>query len=691
MIRKQLKAISKIKPSSRGTTDALEQTRQALANANRPQVSKPAISYTMPWRLIMNNNFRKFSVAVVLVLAVIIGTNHFGSPVETRTLAFSEVLKNFQQINTAHLKLNKDGRIQDVYLKRPDFIRIECPSEHTTQIATGPTEWEIITKKNRVIKKPSTFHQFAQEKNCDVIDIFFNLMHGDNFSGFFAETPVDQIEQDGRVFDVYQSDLTPGENTKIEFYALVDVETHIPYQTKLHKSEQRSDELKEVFFELTVLEINQPVNDKLFAFTPPGYMELIVKGPNPDHRQPRLENPDLDNGSTFTGRITWAENDKPVGEARLTIIGPHTKAPKDSFMARVETDRDGYWKATGIPTGITEIRVRSWELEWPAVPVFEENIGSLKLAKIKVDTPIELTNLDFKVYKPENLYANITIKLIDENENPVKGASATLTSKGLYHQQINGGKDGLFTATDIWPVNVPVKIHFRHQDYHKSPYVMRKATTDYFEIQPQSQHNFEFTIPLKREFTLKVTDPAGNAVPGLLVEMWDGNNKIIMGDNPLFTDNNGEAVIYGVINQEQLTLTIKQLSPYQPENSQKPIASAAIPILTPAESEPVVITATFDLRPITVTATADFPAPTRWGMFIRVTGNPGDFAMFLRSSAEPDQNQLTLNGAPAGEIAIVCYFRDRNNTLQFRELPHTTTPGSSYHVNVSEDGITLVK
>lgn len=653
-------------------------------------------------RLVMNR-FTKLAAAAAVLIALLIVMDYIGSP--GGGLAFGEVLEKIASVQTAHFKLNEGGRLQEVWAKRPNMLRIES-LDGTTVIANGPTEWVVKPKLNKATKQAARYYSYARERDLDVLDLFFEMPYSDDFSGFFSEQPVGQVVQEGRIFDLYQTQIEQ-EKLKIYFKALVDAQTHLLHSMGIQKKEDRDNGAEEDVWELTVLEYDMPLSAEMFAFEPPPDMEIVVKEPKPEDEDDQHDLAATESkGSTLSGKIFWESSGKPVGGARLTFSGGYDPQTNQilQFHAKAETDRDGYWQLRGVPAGNINIRVRSWELEWPAVPTFGENIAPL-LTRITVDGQSRYDGLDFKVYKPEDFYARITINVTDEDGNPIEGINGVLSAaddSSMYNQHIcpaphqqYTGPDGRFDA-DIWPTTGPVGLYLGHRDGPNCPYVTRNIQVEPFKVESRESYLFDIVLPYKRDYVIKVVDPAGRPVEGLSAVLFDFDRRLVFpyADEPapIFTDNDGTVTVTNMVPGERLLLTLKRMRPDVADllEDRKPLSSAAIPVTVPQAGESPLIQVTCDERPIRIEVDVDsLPTRPSW-VFVAVLGKPRLFAPFVDGTGTPD-GKFVLEGVPAGKIGIACGIRQGRHSYEFIDGFIRTEPGHAYCVKFTQGGPQVIK
>jgi outer membrane lipoprotein-sorting protein len=675
--------------SNPGHRDRLE---QELVSA----LAKPAPRRIEIWRMVMKSRITQLAAsAAVITVAVMLGLRWLVG--DGTGIAFGQILENLRSVQTLHATLNNwNGKDAEVWAKRPNMVRLDY-SDGTYEISNGPIMWVIDEGNNKATGKPSWYFKKAQRRGLDVLDFLFQAPFTDDASGFFSEEPVEQVEQNGKVFDLYQMQTSSSGRTW-EFEALVDAKTYFVHSMTFEIREQNQVIQS---FELSVLEYDQPVPEKMFVFEPPHTMEVTIE--EPEAPEPELEQIE---GSTLSGRITWASSGKPVVEARLTVDvpvygGPNgRRQPSLSFYTRAETDHEGYWQVNGVPGGQVDIRVRSWELEWPAVPTFTTYVRSPQNPHITVDGQSDYGGLDFKVYKPEDLYSRIMVRVTDEDGNPVEGAAGSIgyydPNGGHMHQHLyarphqqHTGPDGIFDARDIWPSTRPVRV-----SVGAGPrYVRRGVQTDPFVIKPKQSYHFDFVLQRAVQMKIQVVDPQNKPLEGVLVKVLDTQWWFVHVDGPerfLFTDSNGLVEVDGMDPAEDVIIAVMRLEP-KVERLPKTFASLFVPAVAPSGRDKPTRRIAFDERPISIEGSYDKTFEgQKHTVYVMPAGLPryrGTPFAFLMARVD-DAGRFLLEGVPAGDILLVC--KDRASGRTVAEQTIRTEPGNTYLAKLSSQGLELI-
>lgn len=648
---------------------------------------------------LMKSRITKFSAVAVIVIAAFVCLHVFDGSIKGSSVAFGEVLDTIARVQTLHARLVVDGEECEVWAKRPNRIRFDY-ANGKYEISNGPTMWTVDGPNNEATQKPSFYFKEAQRRGIDVLDGLIRMEYTDNFSGFFSEGPSGQIEMDNQTFDMYQMEFEDHGN-KIRFEALVDSETHLIHLLKAEISESGEHSQS---FELSILDYDQPIPDTMFVFEPDETMHVSVEASGDSELTPGRPG-----GSILSGRIIWASSHKPVSGARLTFSGgPSVKTPegrnRSSFFVRTETDDDGYWHITGAPSGGIRISVRSWEFEWPAMPTFTTNVGSPLHPTVAVDGQSEYAGLNFKVYKPKDLYARITIDVKDEDGHPVEGASALLyyaDESWRMHQHVYATPrksqfsraDGRFDNSDIWPSVRPVKLSVGPRDAD-SPYPTRSTFTEPFIIEPKEHYHFDIVLPYKREMIVKVLNTEGRPMEGVSVSVLSQDALRIFPlarkeSEILLTGSDGMADVTGMFPGENVLIALKRLDAQQPD-VEKPLAFVCIPATAPTDRDKPIFEVVFDDGPITIRGRLDLDSvPDSALIYIMVTGKPGDFSAKVLRTKVGEDGKFLLQGVPAGRIRLAYSVRFGKQSIR-DEGTITTEPGNRYTVKFTEQGLQFV-
>ncbi len=642
----------------------------------------------------------KLAVAAALVVVFWMGTRRLTDPCSG--LAFGEVLAHTAKIQTFHATICENGKESEVWGKRPNMLRCVY-DEDIIEISNGPTLWVVNIPFNKATQKSSYYFEGAQRRGLDVIDDFLQVRFTEGLSGFFSEEPVGRVRREGKVFDVYRMEFNTQEGlTNSE--ALVEAETHLLHSLSIQvgQGDDISGDLK-----FMVTDYDLPLSDELFTFEPGATMKVTVEEAEPSPAQPMA----AEEGSTLSGRITWAHNGKPVSGARLTLWGGGVVTTPDGknqreFFENVETDRDGHWHIAAVPEGPIRFSVRSWEFEWPAMPMFTTNVGTSKAPRVIVDGQSEYTGLDFKVYKPDDFYAHLTATVINEDGEPVRNVSAHLmyADSGDMHQHVYATKrrhqytqrDGRFDDSEIWPTCQSVKMHLGHKDPN-GPYPRRGTYTEPFIIASAQEYHLDIVLPYERELTVQVLDVRGNPLEGICVclldSRWGGSFWPLSYrlEDQVFSDSNGLVHGSGLLPGENILVALKRLDIEEPD-VWNPLATTVTPATAPTGRDVPLVQVTFHDRPIVVEGKIDPGfAIKSCSVHVSVTGEPGDVRHmpFILTKTD-EEGHFTLRGVPAGSVRLLYSAVGPNRDSRRGEGRMTVEPGNRYRVEFTEQGLQLL-
>ena len=659
LLTQAVSALLETPVSEDGLAEALAQTRKALSSRCSQDASDTSIKNRI-WRTLMRHKQLALSSAAGIVICATVGI-FLAVDLVAPSVAFSEVLKKMASVQTLHATMTRNGITSEIWAKRPNKLRMHHVNG-TYEIGNGPTLWVVYPKDNKAVQKPSYFFRDAQRLGVDVLDMVAGLQLTHNFSGFFSQEPVETIERDGKTLLVYRMELR---EPKVRSEAFVDAESHL--LKSLTVTMEKEGNRRHKVFAITILDVDKPMPDEKFVFKPTKGMKVTASKPPPPK-------PDLarGQGSTLSGRIVWASNNKPVGGAKLNFHGETRRNKADAagrryFRARARTDRNGRWELPGVPADTIGVRVRSWELEWPSVPSFKSNTGSLKNPTVRVDGKSRYRDLDFRVYRPEDFYARITINVTDEDGKPVAGASARLLGRGWKYQQSiyadradrgrwNTGADGKFKPSNIWRTDKPVRIHL---GYRRSPdpYATWTGLSKPFVVRSKQSYHFDLVLPFERQVKLKVVDRAGKPVEGLSVKALGSIEETVtqifplVGNNekPLLTDSDGLVTIGQLAPGKEATVTLRRLSPDR-TLSMRPLSSAFFAVKGPKARKPGEREVVYDDRPIRIEGTVELLPETANAKLVYVYCVAGRERYGWL--ARPKEGAFALDGVPPGNVRL---------------------------------------
>ena len=203
---------------------------------------------------------RGFAGLIATASAVLLWLSLAPSTSALSTTPFSSVLAELQRSSSMQLKLNKNGRSADVWIKTPGLLRLE-ESPQKYQIASGSRLWSIDESAQTSTESDSPWYVGPQNQ----IDLFGLLDVGlTDASSLLKAKPVDRTSRQGRDCLVYRIALP----TKV---GMVDVEA---------TADAKSLQLVEILAwqsgrkrqgpplaEMQFVAMNAPIADETFAVT----------------------------------------------------------------------------------------------------------------------------------------------------------------------------------------------------------------------------------------------------------------------------------------------------------------------------------------------------------------------------------------------------------------------------------------
>ncbi|MHC4536644.1 MAG: carboxypeptidase-like regulatory domain-containing protein [Planctomycetota bacterium] len=95
------------------------------------------------WRIIMKSSITKLTAAAVIIVAILIGINYFGSPIDGTSVAFADVVRPLLAVETGRFKMTIDVAASNL-----DWINYGDDSVQTIEVmfaGPGQTRWNIPT------------------------------------------------------------------------------------------------------------------------------------------------------------------------------------------------------------------------------------------------------------------------------------------------------------------------------------------------------------------------------------------------------------------------------------------------------------------------------------------------------------------------------------------------------------------
>jgi len=691
-------ALRNVSVPEEGLAEALARTKTALATADAPVQEKQT------WIGTPQRRWRCAAAVAATIAVALVWALTLSEP----SLTFAAVMDKLATVQTLHLKFTTRGKSGEAWLKRPNRLR-EQSGEGKYEISNGPIHWVVDEEAGKAVQKPSLCYRDAQRRGVDILEMFMLLPYDDNWSGFFSEGPVDQIERAGRTFDVFRMELERW-GKKVRFKTLVDRRTQMLHSMEL-TGERGSGSPSKASFE--VLAYDQPIPDEFFEFRPKEGMTVEKVEDEP----PAAKEPRSDDGATLSGRIVWAKSGKPVSGATVTVVGDYRPNPEGgseaNYLVRARTNRNGQWLAKGAPACTVRLSVRSWEWNWPSVPTFATNVGTAKTPKVCLDGHGHYRGLNFRVCRPGELFARITINVTDDTGAPVAGAGATLWSVSARHhgwvyaargKQFTG-PDGKIDSADVWPTHEPVAVTLLYRDRadpDRRPYASYASHTKPFIVEPKKRYHFDMVLPRQREATLKIVNRLGEPLAGISITVLAKHvgkghvNQIF----PLFsgpedvlalTDEDGLVHVNGLAPDTEVCVLMRRLREgsrdvHRPQTTRH--LWLRVPRHTASEARPV----TFDERPIVIEGTVPLAEGEKLGgvfsLHDRERGLPSVTVL-----AQVEEGRFVVEGAPACDIALRYHRRLAGGNIERVECLDSirTEPGHKYRVEIRGDRMTLLE
>jgi outer membrane lipoprotein-sorting protein len=652
--------------------------------------------FSISLRFLFRERIFRLSVAAAAVVILVLLFGRFNGG--RSNLAFGEILAIQERIQTLHAKKTIKGKPYEIWMKRPNMMRMEDGSG-SYLISRADEMWFVDEPNRTVTKTPLGYLQSTHtlRGEIDIIDILIQADYANRYSGYLSEGPSGQVNQGGKIYDVYRME-TRGNGGVIKFEALVEAQTHI---IKLVTIKGVHDSEEEEVYRFEMLESNQPIQDSFFVYEPNDKFSLIIEQKEPLKQVPGKQ----DVGATLSGRVVWASSKKPVVGAKFLVTAGDNKANGNrEFVGNCQTNSEGYWEIFGVPPGVAEISVKSWRLDWPAVPQFSQNIGLSVHPSIVVDGKGEYRNLDFKVYKAEELFARITIDVQDEDGKPIEGVSAYLQycDRNEEHQSIYASSikrtqftdsNGCFDSADIWPTERPVQIFIVTKNRFGSVYAARRPLTKPFVIEPKGDYHFDIVLPFVREMKVQVVDTNKRQLKGVCVSVIDKNGELIYPlpwlNKNVFTDSQGLADVNGMSPEEEVLIALKRLHA-DSNDSRNFTASTIIKAKAPlGRDEKPILRCVFDERPVCVRGSIDYDKTKNGVIYVMVAGQPGQWTLPFMWKRLEGASDFELQAVPADEIRLL-YSYVTGDTNKRIEKKMITEPGCTYTVKISDRGIEIV-
>ena len=233
------KLIKNIKIDTNAEMDkaVLDDVLKALEKSKK---TKSAIPQPNIWRKIMKNKITKLATAAVIIIAVLIGINHFGGSIGIASVAFADVLDAISKAKTltymkttetegrsytTEVMISESGVMRMVLLHNlstPKFSNNNDPNNINISIwDLGSGTWLQMSPSN---KKARIIHRIGERREITLLNYAEWLSTLSDKSGVFAG----QEEIDGQMTNKFICDR--GEFTKITVW--VDPVTNLPVRVE---------------------------------------------------------------------------------------------------------------------------------------------------------------------------------------------------------------------------------------------------------------------------------------------------------------------------------------------------------------------------------------------------------------------------------------------------------------------------
>jgi len=202
-------------------------------------------------------------LAAAAAAAVIVVTCFWPADTGGEASQFGKVLENVAQADVVHLKITRDGKAGELWVRRPE--QADQPSQlrwnhadGTYTIAHGKRLWLVDEKANRAAPGPSPY--FREDRSgLDLLALLDLPAEGDR-QGLLGARPAEKVERDGRTCDVYRMEVAAADG-ELRIEALVDTRTRM---LRTVETTTRRDGRVRPITTLDVLEVDKPVDDSLF-------------------------------------------------------------------------------------------------------------------------------------------------------------------------------------------------------------------------------------------------------------------------------------------------------------------------------------------------------------------------------------------------------------------------------------------
>jgi len=202
-------------------------------------------------------------LAAAAAAAVIVVTCFWPADTGSEASEFGKVLENVAQADAVHLKITRDGKAGELWVRRPE--QADQPSQlrwnhadGTYTIARGTRLWLVDEKANRAAPGPSPY--FREDRSGLDLLALLDLPAGGDRQGLLGARPAEKVERDGRSCDVYRMEVAAPDG-ELQIEALVDTRTRM---LRTVETTTRQNGRVRPVTTLHVLDVHKPVDDSLF-------------------------------------------------------------------------------------------------------------------------------------------------------------------------------------------------------------------------------------------------------------------------------------------------------------------------------------------------------------------------------------------------------------------------------------------
>ena len=203
---------------------------------------------------------RTLARLVAITSAVVLWLSLSPTNAALSTTPFSDVLDELRSAKSLQLKIRREGRSADVWVRSPGLVRRE-ESRHRYQIAAGSRLWQVDESENSVLETDSPWFIGPQQQ----VDLLSLLDLGVTGAARLLDAkPVEQIKRDGRELLVYRIALPTAEGN-LDVEATADAKSLQLVEILAWKSGVKRS--GPPLAEMQLVAMNVPMADEKFAVT----------------------------------------------------------------------------------------------------------------------------------------------------------------------------------------------------------------------------------------------------------------------------------------------------------------------------------------------------------------------------------------------------------------------------------------